>query len=233
MQDNKVKVLAVVTARKGSVGIPNKNLKKVGGISLIARVASIIKKVPWITEAIITTDSERMRAEGVKNGLKAPFLRSAKLSTSFANGPDVLFDAWTRAEKFFQINFDFALYMEPTSPLRTVKDINQAFKMLINSNFDSVVSVSETPAHYSPEKTLQINKNKLSFYHSNGSKIHSRQKIPHYYHRNGAVYAVRRAPFFKNKKIITNNTGAYLIERNMVNIDDVFELELANWLLSR
>src|SRR5262245_62950592 len=83
------KVLAVVPARGGSKGIPRKNLRKVGGLSLIARAASVIRELPWIDRAVISTDDPDMAEEGRRHALDVPFTRPAILAGDTARGPDV------------------------------------------------------------------------------------------------------------------------------------------------
>ena len=61
----------------------------------------------------------------------------------------------------------------------------------------------------------------------------SRQQLPTYYFRNGVAYAVRREPFLKTKTVIGENILGVVIDRPLVNIDDPFELRLADWLLSQ
>ena len=73
----------------------------------------------------------------------------------------------------------------------------------------------------------------LQFYLDEGPNIHTRQQLPTYYFRNGVAYAVRREPFLKTKTVIGENTLGVVIDRPLVNIDDPFELRLADWLLSQ
>ncbi len=70
-----ISILAVVPARGGSKSIPRKNLCVINGVSLIGRAAGIVKSIPWINGAVISTDDEEIAAEGIKYGLSAPFRR--------------------------------------------------------------------------------------------------------------------------------------------------------------
>ena len=77
---NSLSVLAVVPARGGSKGIPNKNLRKVGGRSLIEHSARTATALSWIDRTVLSTDDEKIAEEGRSYGLEAPFLRPAELA---------------------------------------------------------------------------------------------------------------------------------------------------------
>jgi CMP-N,N'-diacetyllegionaminic acid synthase len=68
-------VLAVVPARGGSKAIPRKNLKTVGGVSLVGRAAQVAAALPFIDAALISTDDPEIAAEAKAHGLDAPFMR--------------------------------------------------------------------------------------------------------------------------------------------------------------
>ena len=226
------KVLAVVPARGGSKGIPRKNLREVGGLSLIARAARVIRELPWIDRAIISTDDPDMAEEGRRHGLEVPFMRPAALAADTARGPDVLHHAWIECERHYDTRFDYALYLEPTSPLRLASDVEATFKQLLSGPYQSATTVSRSPGHFTPYKCLLVNEQGLiRFYLPEGRKVHARQLIPAFYYRNGVAYAVRREPFFATKEVIGDTTAAVLIDRPLVNIDDELELEFADWLL--
>lgn len=223
-------VLAVVPARGGSKGIPRKNLCEVGGLSLVARAAKIVKSLPWIDFAVISTDDEEIAKEAMLHGLDAPFMRDEKLSGDFSNSIDVWRDALVNSEKFFQKTVDYSILLEPTSPLRVPQDIEVTISSLISGNHQSAVTVSETPGHYKPEKTLKINNGQLNFYLKEGVNHTIRQSIPSYYHRNGICYAITREALVNNASIIADDCAAVLIDREVINIDTPLDLKVANFL---
>jgi CMP-N-acetylneuraminic acid synthetase len=228
------KVLAVVPARGGSKGITRKNLRKVGGLSLIARAASVIRELPWIDRAVISTDDPDMAEEGRLHALDVPFMRPATLAGDTARGPDVLYHAWTQCELHYEMLFDYALYLEPTSPLRLASDVEATFEHLLSGPYQSAATVSRSPGHFTPFKCLLVNAEGLiRFYLPEGRNVHARQQIPAFYYRNGIAYVVRREPFLSTREVIGDTTAAVLIDRPLVNIDDELELEFADWFLQR
>lgn len=227
------KILAVIPARGGSKAIPNKNLCKLSGRSLVGRACMVAKSIDWIDQTIVSTDSKAIRDEALKFGAEAPFLRPEHLASDKANSIDMWIHALQSAEQFYQMQFDITLLLEPTSPLRTISDIKKTVEILLNGGA-AAATVSPTPAHFTPHKTLTIEDGGIiGFYLKEGPAFSIRQDIPKYYHRNGICYALRRETLLENNTIIEENCAAVIIDRPIVNIDEPFELELAEWLLSR
>lgn len=227
-------VLAVVPARGGSKSIPRKNLKTVGGISLVGRAAQVAAALPMVDAALISTDDPEIAAEAKAHGLDVPFMRPPELSGDTATSVDMWRHAWLAAEAHYGKRFDLSVLLEPTSPLRRPKDVERTLRALIDNGAAAAATVSPTPAHYTPHKTLKINeKGEIDFYLESGAKHSLRQGIPAYYHRNGLCYAVTRDHLVEQGCIIDRGAIAVVVDRHVVNIDDMFELELAEWLLER
>lgn len=227
-------LLAVVPARGGSKGIPGKNLRQVGGMSLVARVAEICRQSRWIDRAIISTDDEDIAAEAHAHGLDAPFLRPPELSDDAASSLDAWQHAWDRCEQIDQRRYDLGLLLEPTSPLRRHDDIERCLTAFEDPSHMAAATVSRTPGHYTPHKTLvQDADGSIGFYLANGPSYANRHLIPSYFHRNGLCYAVRRETLMDKGCILEDRCAAVLIDRPVVNIDEAFDLELADYLMER
>ncbi|QDD13363.1 acylneuraminate cytidylyltransferase family protein [Candidatus Methylopumilus rimovensis] len=228
---NGKKVLAVIPARGGSKGIPKKNLSLVNGESLIAHTAKIVKQASWIDYTIISTDDTEIANHAKSLGLAVPFMRPAEYAGDQSKSLDMWTSALVMAENFYEVKFDYSILLEPTCPLRSLDDIEQTIIKIDNIRFDTAVTVSKTPAHYSPQKTLEIDScGNLDFFIKDGEQFDIRQNIPDCYHRNGACYAVKRDVLIEKKPLIGNKCAAVLIERELVNIDTEFDLRLANFL---
>ena len=228
------KILAVVPARGGSKGIHRKNLKPVGGMTLVARAAQVALALPWLDEAIVSTDDDEILAEAVAHGLEAPFVRPPELSGDGATSVDMWCHAWTMAEAHFQCEFDISLLLEPTSPLRTADDVERTLWALIDGGHRAAATVSPTPAHYTPHKTLTVDDDgAIGFFLDGGAGHALRQSIPQFYHRNGICYAVTREALLNHGEILERDCAAVVIDRPVVNIDALFEIELAEFILGR
>ena len=227
-------ILAVIPARGGSKSIPHKNLCVVGGLSLVGRSARIAASLPWLDVRILSTDDEEIADEGRRYGLDVPFMRPREFASDTAKTVDMWRHAWLAAEAHYGMRFDVSVLLEPTSPLRCLDDVERTVRAVVQEGAPAAVTVSPTPAHFTPHKTLTINdRGIIGFYLSDGAKHSLRQGIPSYYHRNGLCYAVTRHHLVDNGFVIDRDAVAVIIDRPVVNIDVPFELELAEWLLSR
>jgi CMP-N,N'-diacetyllegionaminic acid synthase len=139
-------VLAVVPARGGSKGVPGKNLREVGGASLVARAAVVARAVPRIGPAVLSTDDEASAAAGPRAGLEVPFLRPAELAGDLALGVDAWRHAWLASEEVFGRRFEVAVLLEPSSPLRRAEDVERTLDALLSGPHLVAATVSPTPA---------------------------------------------------------------------------------------
>ena len=229
-----VSVLAVVPARGGSKSIPRKNLCVIGGLSLVARVARVLRSLDWIDNRVLSTDDPEIAREGEQHGLDVPFLRPDELSHDTATSVHVWRHAWLAAEAHYQRRYDTSVLVEPTSPLRRPEDVDRTLRILIRSDAGCAATVSPTPAHFSPQKTLTVsNGDALGFFLEDGARHSLRQGVPQYYHRNGLCYAATRQHVVKDGLILERNAVGVIVDRPVVNIDEPFELALAEWLMSR
>jgi CMP-N-acetylneuraminic acid synthetase len=232
--DGDLAVLAVVPARGGSKGLPDKNLRCVGGISLVGRAARLASSVDWIDRAILSTDDQRIATEGRLHGLDVPFMRPAELASDTASSVDTWRHALLAAEAHYAMRFEVSLLLEPTSPLRRPDDLTAAVATLVDGGHRSAATVSRSPAHFTPHKSLTVGENgRIVHFLADGARYVTRQRIPACYHRNGLCYAVTRHALLENGEIIGDDCVAVIVDRPVVNIDDAFELEMAEWLLTR
>jgi CMP-N,N'-diacetyllegionaminic acid synthase len=223
-------ILAIVPARIGSKGIVKKNLKKIKKKSLVSHAIICLKKIKQIDRIFVSTDSNLIVKEALKFNISTPFLRNKRLAGDRISDYQVISDVLKKIEKLDKKNYDIILLIPPTSPFRKASDIVKCIKMLINNKPDSVWTVSKSDSKMHPLKQLSINKNKINFYDKRGKKIIARQQLQDLYHRNGICYAIRRQTILKQKNIMGNFCIPYIINRININIDNYFDLNLANLL---
>ena len=228
------KILAVIPARGGSKGIPRKNLCTIAGVSLVGHAAKAALSLDWIDRTVLSTDDDDIAAEGQKYGAAVPFRRPAELASDRARSTDMWKHAWLASEDHFEEKYDISILLEPTSPLRRPEDIQTTIKTLIENDCNAAATFSRAPAHFTPHKCLTLDDNGIiGFYHEHGRQFSIRQKIPDYYFRNGICYAVKRRTLLEKEMIIEENCKAVVIERPVVNIDDLHELEYAEFLFQK
>jgi len=227
-------ILAVVPARGGSKSIPRKNLKPLAGKSLVGHAAATCAALSWIDHAVLSTDDSEIAEEGRSHGLEVPFMRPEELAGDLATSVDMWRHTWLASEQAFAMRFDVSILLEPTSPLRRTDDVERTVRAMIDGGHAAAATVSRTPAHYTPQKTLTIDGGDLiGFYLEEGASYSLRQTIPTYYHRNGICYALRRDTLIERGHILDEDCAAVVIERPVVNIDDAFDLQLAEFLWTR
>lgn len=231
---NGQRVLAIVPARGGSKGIPLKNLKTIGGVSLVALAARAALAVPEIDRAVVSTDHEGIAAEAERAGLAAPFRRPEELSGPTIADWDVLHHALLAMEKHDGVTYGYVLMLQPTSPSRTPAHVKGTLQALTDGGFDAVWSVSETDSKAHPLKQLTVSgSHDLDYYDPAGAKIIARQQLKPVFHRNGIAYAFTRECLVEQKTIKGRRTGAFVINGPVSNIDTELDLAWAEFLLSR
>ncbi len=225
-------VLAVVPARGGSKGIPLKNLREVAGRPLVARVGDVIREVPYIDRAVVSTDHDRIAAAAEAAGIAAPFRRPEAISGDRIGDIDVLTDALQQTERIDGRTYDIIVMLQPTSPLRRAADVNAAIEKLVSEKLDAVWTVSETDSKGHPLKQLTVDSNRLQLYDPLGNAIIARQQLTPIYHRNGVAYAMTRDCLMRQKTLMGEKTAALIVTTHQISIDTEWDIALAEFVLS-
>jgi CMP-N-acetylneuraminic acid synthetase len=231
---NGQRILTIVPARGGSTGIPLKNLREVGGVPLVARVGHLVHELDFVDRAIVSTDHAEIARVAEASGLAAPFVRPDALSGPTIGDQQVLEHALIEMERLDFVRYDIAIMLQPTSPSRITDQVRNAVTMLVEGGYDAVWTVSPTDGKAHPLKQLaQGPDGRLRFYDPAGAAITARQQLPPVFHRNGIAYVFTRECLLDQKTIMGAKTGALVIDGPIANIDTEFDLEYANWLLTR
>lgn len=224
-------ILVVVPARGGSKGVPLKNLRKVGGLSLVEHVGGVVQQLEYVDRAVVSTDHEEIAEAAERSGLDAPFRRPEKLSGDLVGDRDVLTHALQATEEVDDRRYDIVVMLQPTSPLRRPEHVTAAVEKLVGSGYDAVWTVSETDTKFHPLKQLVIDEaGDLRYYDPQGADIIARQQLGRVFHRNGVAYAITRRCLLEHRSIKGERTGAVVIDGPVVNIDSEEELERAEAL---
>jgi CMP-N,N'-diacetyllegionaminic acid synthase len=190
-----LKVLGVITARGGSKGLPGKNLRVLAGKPLVAHTIDAACHSRAFDRLILSTDDDAIAAAGRACGCDVPFMRPADLARDETPHLPVLQHAvqWLRDHDRYEP--DAVMILQPTSPLRRAADIRESIAILERSRADSVVSVSEVPAHYNPMRTLRVDGDGTATLFVTGEpvrrRINRRQDMPPAWTMNGAIYLFR------------------------------------------
>ena len=147
-------VIGLITARGGSKGIPRKNVVNVAGKPLIAWTITAALGANVLDRVIVSTDDEEIADIAQKWGAEVPFMRPSGLSNDNSPHVDVLIHAinWLQEnEDYFP---EYLMLLQPTSPLRTIVDIQKSFALAIDRKADCVISVQEALSH--PYSMMQL-----------------------------------------------------------------------------
>jgi CMP-N,N'-diacetyllegionaminic acid synthase len=225
-------VLAVVPARGGSRGIRLKNLREVGGRSMIKRVGDVICAVPEIDRAVVSTDHAGIAEAAQKAGIAAPFCRPSDISGDVIGDFEVLIHALEATEAVDDQQYDIVVMLQPTSVLRAPHEVSATIRMLVDGQWDSVWTLSPTDSKAHPLKQLTVSNGALDYYDSAGARIVARQQLQPVYHRNGVAYAMTRACLVEQRTIMGTRTGALVLDSPHISIDTEWDISLAELLSS-
>jgi CMP-N,N'-diacetyllegionaminic acid synthase len=227
------KILGVITARGGSKGIPGKNIKKLGGKPLLTYSIESAKKSRLITHLIVSTDSKKIASVAKQSGANVPFLRPAKLATDTAGHLEVMQHATKFMEDELGFKFDYVVIFQPTSPFRTVSDIDDTVKKLIDRKADSAVSLVEIENNH-PAKIKKMVGDRVLPYCVQEKEGIRRQDLPKAYRRSGAVYAMRRDLIMKKNKLYGDYIVGQVVPKDRsIDIDNGFDWLKAEYMLKQ
>ena len=228
------RILVIVPARGGSKGVKLKNIRPLNGIPLVALVGRIVKQLDYIDRAVVSTDHPDIARVARESGLDVPFMRPESISGDMVSDWDVLYHALVATEEDDGETYDIIIMLQPTSPFREPEHVTATVKKLIEGNFDSVWTISETDSKSHPSKQLILNGEIVEYYDpENGPKIVARQQLSPVYHVNGLAYAFNRECLVNQKNRKGKKTSAVVIKETVVNIDTEFDFELAEILIEK
>ena len=225
---NDIKILAVIPARGGSKGITNKNIIDIGGKPLIKYTINAALKSTMLTHCIVSTDSDEIANIAKSCGALVPFKRPANLSSDEALSLPVMQHSLKFMEAQQGYQYDLVIMLQPTTPLRLSKDIDNAINILLDTKADSVISVVEVEGHHPLRMKRVIDGRLINYIDQGHEDMRPRQELPAVYIRNGAIYATLRDILINDNSFTGLDSRAYIMPLDRsVNIDTPEDLLLA------
>ena len=224
------RVLGLITARGGSKGVPRKNLCPVGGRLLIDWTIDAALKAGRLDRVVVSTDDPEIAQAARNAGGDTPFLRPAELARDETPHIDVVLHAldWLseRGDEY-----EYVVLLQPTSPLRTAADIDDAVDLAVRRDADAVVSVVETHDHPYLTRRMTEDGTLAEFVHCDIA-YPRRQDLPAAYALNGAVFVNRRETLMGSGSFCPPGALAYVMppERSL-QIDTLWDLRLVGLVL--
>ena len=221
-----MKILAIIPARGGSKGIPDKNMRKIAGKPLIEYTINAAKSSKLIDKIYLSSDSDKILKIGAKLNINV-IKRKNFLSTYSASANSVILDFIKNKLQNNKEDY-IIIYLQPTSPFRNNLHIDSAIRHLIKKKLRSVVSVTENKNFF---KSLYKKKTTLNPFFNDNFVTNNRQNLKKIHSPNGAIYIFYSSDFIKNKKLSFIKSGYYIMNRiDSIDIDDKEDYELAKYL---
>ena len=223
------KFLAIIPARGGSKGVPRKNIRDLAGKPLIAWTIAEAKKSRCLDWCVVSTEDAEIKKVAEKFGGEVPFLRPLGLAQDGTASIDVVLDVIQRLP-----DYDFVVLLQPTSPLRTVEDIDGAIAFCFDHGAESCVSITET--EHSPYWMYRLDgmQKMLPLLELPKEEGYQRQKLPKVYRLNGAVYVNRVDVLQERRRFVDRDTIGYVMPQSRsCDIDSLHDFEIAEMLMKK
>lgn len=226
--------LGIITARGGSKGIKDKNIVSINNKPLIHYTIEAAQKSQILSDLTLSTDSQKIVDCAQSASLDETRLRPEHLSTDQAKSNDVLYYEINRYQEENNQVVDNIILLQPTSPLRTSMDIDNAYKEYTNSNSKTLISCYNAESVH-PHIMYKKNTDKLlTPFLKSGNKIIRRQDTETLYIRNGAIYIMDARYFLETRKTVCDSPTLYEMPRSRsLNIDAHEDLSLASFYLNK
>lgn len=180
--------IAIIPARSGSKGLPDKNILPLKGKPLMYYSIQVALNSGCFDTVMVSTDSEKYASIAGDCGAEVPFLRSCTLSGDTANSWDAVREVLKRYSEAGKV-FDYIVLMQPTSPLRTVHDVKGIFALFSGKDVKNAVTVTEVdhPVQWCFSMPEDHSMRELA---SSPYRSMRRQELKTHYRENGAIYMV-------------------------------------------
>ena len=225
-------IVAVIPARGGSKGIPRKNLVRIAGRPLIAYAIDAARNAASVDRVLISTDDSEIADVARELGAEVPFLRPPELADDAAPMLGVLRHAlaWLESQG---VAVEALVLLQPTSPLRTGRHVEEAIALFRSAPASSVVSVVEVPHQFNPVSVMKLSaQGTLAPFLGDQVIATRRQDKPKAYARNGPVVLVCHPDTLRSGELYGASCLPYLMsEKDSLDIDTPQDLLLAEQAL--
>lgn len=226
-------IIGLVSARGGSKGLSGKNLKLLGGETLVARTIRVAKEAGRLDRIIVSTDDQEIADEALRAGAEVPFMRPPEISDDTTGHWPVWQHAVRAIEEALGITVGAIVEMQPTVPFREASDIDGAVDLLDESGADCVMTMTNVRKHPAFAIVRQIG-TEIRLYDPDDEQVVTRQRAGQVFDLNGAIYAHRRDFLLNRSHRFDGRVVGYMmpVERSW-DIDTQLDFEIAEFLLSR
>ncbi len=229
------RILAVIPARGGSKGVHRKNVREVCGKPMIVyTIETALAAKHLFCDIVVSTDDQEIAQISREAGATVPFIRPPELSHDKVPMIPVLQHSAHFIEQRDNQRLDWICLLQPTEPFRTVQDIEEAIKLGVQGNGDSVISVVQVFSVH-PMLMKKIEEGYLQPFCIEEKEGTRRQDYsPPAYMRNGAIYLTRRDVLLEENSIWGHKIIPYIMppERS-VGVDDENDMAMVEVLMRK
>ena len=223
-----MKILGFIPARSGSKELKNKNLKKFNGKPLIYHTISISKKFKTIT-TFVSTDSKKILNLAKNYGVKFNYLRPKKMASDNSQVIDSVFHAlkWFENNNIF---FDAVMLLQPTSPIRIKKVVNEIIKIFKKKRLYSIASAVEFK---DMNDTLKLHKSDWKFILKKRKISSNRQSLKNnFFTIDGSIYLAKVSFLKRYKSFVKENLTKIFVSSisPMIDINNIIDFKIAEFL---
>ncbi len=219
-------VLAIIPARANSKGLPGKNVMELAGKPLIAWSIEAALQSAFVDRVVVSTDSQDMADIALSWGAEVPFLRPATLAMDDTPGIAPLLHACQMVP-----GYDYVVLLQPTSPLRSAEDVDNAMGLMAEKGADFCISV--TPAKQHPNWMFTLSDEGRLRRYEEARMETDRQSLSAVYSPNGALYVARISSLIEQGSLNGPGTVAYVMStRKSIDIDTALDLRICEMLMA-
>lgn len=225
------KILALIPARGGSKGIPRKNIKKLAGKPLINWTIEAALESKYIDKLIVSSDDQEIIDVAKSAGCDAPFVRPASLATDSTPSMDVIMHGLEQMKAISDDSYTHLLLLQPTSPFRTAKHIDDIIENCVDQDAEMTISVNKLSKHPSAMYYL---KGRFLTSFIPGQKNTRRQDMPLTLEHNGALYLSKIPTLIKVQSYSYQRAMAFVMEGySNLDIDEPSDWDFATYLVDK
>lgn len=229
------KILALIPARGGSKGIPRKNIIIIGKKPLIAYSIEVANNSRLIDKIIVSTDDMSIAKIAKEYGAEVPFIRPAELAQDNTPTYPVIIHALDWLKKHEAYIPDLIVLLEPTFPIRTSAEIDQAIQIIASDEeADSLRGVCEP--FQNPFKMWILNGKYLEplIKSEDNTFEMPRQKLKTVYWQNGHIFISKYKTLREKGSIHGEKILPFILSKDrFIDIDTKEDLELLKWYMAK
>ncbi len=220
-------ILALITARGGSKGIPGKNIKALNSKPLIGWTIEAALNSNYVERVIVSSDSQEILEISRQFGADTPFVRPAELAGDLAKQEDAILHAMQWVEENDR-PYDYILVLTPTNPLRDAREIDKVTEYLLNHpQAKAVMTVTECE-HPPLQANVLPDDLSLKDFMPYELRLKNRQELPQYYQLSGSVCLMEWEYFKEQGSFLAPLTYAYITTaRSGLDINNLKDFLLA------